>query len=136
MSTAEKEAYKEQVKQREEEEKLQPLKPYIGTVLYDAANDRVIYCIGFGKASRTRTSYDKKTWKKVETTSDIPGMEVRYFPRPKPGEPARARKEKGLIGPGQFLANIAKGTYSLREDINLDATTEQFDQKLFPSKDE
>ncbi|MBI4250002.1 hypothetical protein HY622_00220 [Candidatus Uhrbacteria bacterium] len=134
MTEDEKARYEREKKQHEEDEKLQPLKQYIGKVLYDTKNDRLIFCIGGGKISRTRTSYDRKRHKEVEKASDIPGMEVRYFPRPRSGMKASANQENGIIKPGAFLTRIQSGEYQLRDDISISGDTKEIDTKLFPKE--
>ncbi len=134
MTKDEKAEFEWQKKQKQEDEQLQPLQPYIGRTLYDTKNDRLMYCIGFGKISRVRKSYDAKKHVYVEKSSDVPAMEVRYFSRPKSGETAQARKENGLIGPGEFLACIAKNQYVVREDIPLSPDATTIDANLFPLK--
>lgn len=134
MTSDEKAEYERQKKQTQEAEQLQPLRPYIGRALYDAVNDRLIYCIGFGKISRTRKSYDKDTHTNIKTSSNVPAMEVRYFPRQKSDSSAQARKENGLIGPGEFLTRIQKGEYKLLEGVSLDRNATEIDVKLFPEK--
>ncbi len=134
MTKEEKTEFERKKKQKQEDEQLQPLRPYIGTVLYDKGNDRLIHCIGFGKISRTRTKYDEKKYATVKTSSDVPCMEVRYFPRPKFGKSATAKKENGLIGPGEFLVRIQSGEYELRTDIALSQDTIEIDAKFFPKK--
>lgn len=127
--------YAARKKQQKDQETLQPIVPYIGKTLYDKANDRLIYCIGTGKISRARKSYDKKTHRNIETTSDIPAMEVTYFPRPKSGSSSQARKEPGFIGPGEFLTRIQKGEYQILETASLDQNTTEIDVKIFPRKE-
>ncbi|MBI2483959.1 hypothetical protein HYV71_02125 [Candidatus Uhrbacteria bacterium] len=134
MSLNERAEYEKMKKQKEDEEKLTPLKPYVGKVVYDGGHDRLMYCVGFGAIERTRASYDKKTHRNRETKSSIPAMEVRYFPRPKSGGTSTSRKEAGFIGPGEFLTRIETGEYTLREDISLSSGGMEIDARFFPKK--
>ena len=141
MTPAEKELYKQRraedklrEKKREEEKRLEPLKPYIGKVIFDKKGDRLILCIGLGKISRTRTTYDGKTHTDIQKASDMPGMEVRYFPRPQSGTRAPARQDDGIIKWGAFLTRIQSGEYQLQDDITISGDTKEIDTKLFPKE--